>query len=62
MLPGISNHLDLTAHSDGHEDMDDDAWTQISGPSDEEMSVSDDASIHTTVQCQTSKVILDALG
>ena len=60
MEPGISDHLDLTAHSDGHEDMDDDAWTQISGPSDEEMSVSDDASIYTTMQCQTPKAILDA--
>ena len=39
---------------------DDDAWTQISGPSDEEMSVSDDASIYTTMQCQTPKAILDA--
>ena len=39
---------------------DDEAWTRISGPSDDEMSVSDDSSIFITMQCQTPNVILDA--
>ena len=70
MQPGITDHLGLPAHSGGYEDLDDedvdnealddDAWTQISGPSDEDMSVSDDASVHTAMQCRTPKAILDA--
>ena len=42
------------------ESEDDEAWTRISGPSDDEMSVSDDSLGHSTTQCQTPKVILDA--
>ena len=40
--------------------MDDEAWIQISGPLDDEMSVSDDASIYTTMPCPIPKAILDA--
>ena len=41
------------------EDVDDEAWEQISGPSDDEMSCSDESSIHSVTQYQTPKTILD---
>lgn len=52
--------MDSTTLYSGEELVDDGAWTQISGPSDDEMSDSDNSSVHSTVLYQTPQAILDA--
>ena len=57
---GMSDHENPATHPGDDQDQDNAAWTQISSPSNDEMSVSDDAPLYDTTQFQTPKAIIDA--
>ena len=57
---GMSDHENPVTHVTVDLDEDHVAWTQIPGPSDDEMSVSDDEPRYVPTQFQTPKAIIDA--